>query len=213
MAKKKTLESPGLTAALSGIDILAPRPKNSIRRINLYGGPGTGKTTTASDLFAEIKRSTVARKVDLQFELIQEWVKTWAWEGRVPTGFDQNYIFASQQRLEEVPLRNGVDCVITDSPLLLSAAYARKHHVKSWQQILALSELHEAEYPGLHIFLERGDRPYVKKGRFQNEEEAKRMDGFIKGMLDLYIGSDRYVTLPFDDFEAVYSCVRGRFGI
>lgn len=194
---------------------ISPQVKKppSVRRICLYGGPGTGKTTTASDLFAEIKRNTVANKVEMQFELTQEWVKQWAWEGRKPQGFDQNFIFANQQRLEEIPLRNGVDCIITDSPLLLSAAYARKYHVKSWQALISLAELHEAEYPGLHIFLDRGDRPYVAKGRFQNEEEAKKMDGFIRGMLDLFIGSDRYVTLPYGDFPAIYSCVRGRLGI
>ncbi len=188
-------------------------PATKIRRINFYAGPGCGKTTTASDLFAEVKRNTVSNKVEMQFELVQEWVKAWAWEGRKPTGFDQNYIFASQQRLEEVPLRNGVDCVITDSPLLLSAAYARKYHVKSWQALISLAELHEEAYPGLHIFLDRGNRPYVSKGRFQNEEEAKRMDGFIKGMLDLYIGSDRYLVLPYDDFQGIYSCIRGKLGI
>lgn len=200
-------------AASANLGAVRVPPKPTIRRICLYGGPGTGKTTTASDLFAELKRSTVAGKIDVQVELVQEWVKTWAWEGRKPQGFDQNFIFANQQRLEEIPLRNGVDCIVTDSPLLLGCAYARKNHVKSWQALLTLAELHEEAYPGLHIFLDRGDRPYVAKGRFEDEQGARRMDSFIRGMLDLFIGSERYHVVPYDDFDGLCGLVRGKLGI
>lgn len=192
----------------------APRFKpTNIRRICFYAGPGCGKTTTASDLFAHLKRDTVANKVDMQFELCQEWVKQWAWEKRKIESWDQNFIFANQQRLEDVPLRNGVHCIVTDSPLLLSAAYARKTHVKSWQALITLAELHEETYPGLHIFLDRGDRPYVGKGRYESEEKARRMDDFLKGMLDLFIGSERYVVMPYNDFDGILKFVREKIGI
>jgi nicotinamide riboside kinase len=186
---------------------------SKIRRINLYGGPGTGKSTTASDLFAEFKRMCVDSSVDTQFELIQEFVKEWAWEKRSPQGFDQVFIFANQQRKEEIPLRGGVDHVFTDSPLFLGAAYARKYHSRTFNSLITLAELHEEEYPGLHIFLDRGDRPYVGKGRYEDEDKARRMDDYIRSLLDLYVGSDHYLVLPYDDWSGIVNTVASRLGL
>ena len=186
---------------------------SDIRRINLYGGPGTGKSTTASDLFAEFKRMCVDSSVDTQFELIQEFVKEWAWEGKSPEGFDQVFIFANQQRKEEIPLRGGVDHVFTDSPLFLGAAYARKYHSRTFNSLISLAELHEETYPGLHIFLDRGDRPYVGKGRYEDEEKARRMDDYIRSLLDLYVGSDSYIVMPYDDWGGIVKLVAERLSL
>lgn len=183
---------------------------SNYRRVNLYGGPGTGKSTTASDLFAEFKRKCVDGAVDVQFELIQEFVKEWAWEKRSPEGFDQVFIFANQQRKEEIPLRGGVHHVFTDSPLFLGAAYARKYHSKTFNALISLAELHEEKYPGLHIFLDRGDRPYVGKGRYEDAEKARKMDAYIRSLLDLYVGSENYITLPYNDWDGIVKTVAER---
>jgi len=170
-------------------------------------------STTASDLFAVFKRMTVDSKVDRQFELIQEFVKTWAWEGKSPKGFDQVFIFANQQQREEIPLRAGVHHIFTDSPLFLGAAYARKYKSKTFNALISLAELHEEEYPGLHIFLDRGDRPYVGKGRFEDEDKARSMDDYIRSMLDLYVGSDNYITIPYGDRDTIIETIADRLGL
>tara|TARA_B100000614_G_scaffold262909_1_gene300540 strand:+ start:101097 stop:101774 length:678 start_codon:yes stop_codon:yes gene_type:complete len=187
--------------------------KPKIRRICLYGGPGTGKSTTASDLFAEFKRMCVDSEVDRQFELIQEFVKQWAWEGKSPKGFDQVFIFANQQQREEIPLRAGVHHIFTDSPLFLGAAYARKYHSKTFNSLISLAELHEEEYPGLHIFLERGDRPYVGKGRYEDADKARRMDDYIRSLLDLYVGSENYLTMPYNDRDQIVATIADRLDL
>ena len=184
-----------------------------IRRVCLYGGPGTGKSTTASSLFAEFKRICVDGVVDRQLQLVQEFVKSWAWEGKSPKGFDQVFIFANQQQREEIPLRNGVHHLFTDSPLFLGAAYARKYHSKTFGPLISLAELHEQEYPGLHIFLERGDRPYVGKGRYEDAEKAKRMDDYIRSLLDLYVGSDNYLSIPYNDFDGLTQTIAERLDL
>lgn len=190
-----------------------PFNPSHIRRICLYGGPGTGKSTTSSNLFAYFKRLCVDGERDLQLELIQEYIKTWAWEGRYPQGFDQNYIFAKQQRREEIPLRNGVNHIFTDSPLLLGASYAKRYDVKSWPALIQMAELHEEAYPGLHIFLERGDRPYIDKGRYMDKEEALKMDRFIHGMLDIFIGTDNYVCMNYNDFDGMCNYISDKLHI
>jgi len=195
------------------IDTLHNGRQKMLRRINLYGGPGTGKSTTASDLFAEFKRMCVDTSMDRQFELTQEFVKEWAWEGRSIEGFDQTFIFANQQRKEEIPLRAGVHHIFTDSPLFLGAAYARKYHSKVFGPLITLAELHEEKYPGLHIFLERGDRPYVGKGRYENEDKARRMDDYIRSLLDLYVGEDNYISLPYNDWDGIVNIVAEKLNL
>ncbi len=149
-----------------------------IRRICLYGGPGVSKSTTAAGLFYALKQESLESKVIV--ELVQEYVKNWAYQKREPTGTDQVYLFAKQLHKEEVLLRNGVDMVITDSPLAMSVCYAEKKASKTVATSLrAIATEFEGTYPGLHLFIVRGNRPYIDKGRYETLEQAKSMDKFI----------------------------------
>lgn len=179
-----------------------------IRRVNFYGGPGLGKTTTASHIFARLKNTIIHNNLPTQIELVQEYVKNWAWEGRKPKGFDQVYICAQQMRKEEIPLRNGVDVVVTDSPLLMQCAYARKYGNSYWEALTECVRHFEQVYPSIHILLDRGDRPYVAKGRYESHEQAKSMDAYIKDVLDFHVGS--YVTMPYNDVDAIENFVMSK---
>lgn len=154
---------------------------NNIRRINIFCGPGGGKTNiaqrVASELNSRFLRSDNHTK---RAELIQEFCKIFAYEGRVPTGFDQLTIFAEQLRREELFLRNGVDLVVTDSPLLLQLAYAP---IDLRSNIAGLIHQFEKTYPSINFFIERGDRPYNPKGRYQSLSEAQNKDLEIKQLL------------------------------
>lgn len=189
-------------------DIFVPESPKSIngkiRRICLYGGPSSGKSTNASELFSYLNKAT---DDNTSFELIQEYVKGWAWEDKKPQGFDQNYIFAKQQHREEIPLRNGAQAIVTDCPILLPVAYAKKNGVKSWQHLAGMAELHEEVYPGVHIFLDRGDMPFSQEGRLWGKDHATIMDDVIKNMLDLYIGKDNYTTIKSTNFEQICNYV------
>lgn len=182
----------------------------TIRRINFYAGPGTGKSTTACDVFAKLKNKVIHEQLDIQVELVQEYVKSWAWEGRKPKGFDQVYICAQQMRREEIPLRNGVDIIVSDSPLLMQCAYARKYNTPCWEHLVGIVEEFEKAYPSLHIFLERGDRPYVPKGRYETADEAKKMDEYIKSMLTLYVPNFECIAYTDTDkiIDKVLSCYK-----
>jgi len=84
--------------------------------INLFGGPNSGKSTCASGLFYFLKLK------HFHCEIVREYVKSWAWEGRKPNKYDQPYIFGKQLKYES-SLYDKVDFIITDSPLMLSAFY------------------------------------------------------------------------------------------
>ena len=71
---------------------------------------GHRKSTSAAQLFAELKQRHVST------ELAREYVKKWAWEGRKISGFDE-YYFVGHQIREESLLFGKVDYIVTDKPL------------------------------------------------------------------------------------------------
>lgn len=147
--------------------------------INLYGGPGTGKSTTAAHLFALLKLR------GCNAELITEYVKNWVWEGRTIRKNDQYYLFAKQARLESLKFEE-VDYIVTDSPVWLSAIYEARHEQEPHIcQMLIDKHVDLAKSYGVrhrHIFLNRVKR-YSPEGRFQTEDQAKEIDEEILNYL------------------------------
>lgn len=149
--------------------------------VNLYGGPGTGKSTIAAHIFALLKQQGA------NAELITEYVKTWVWEGRQIQELDQYYLIAKQSRHERL-MYPKVDIVVTDAPVWLSAIYEVRFEEKPHIcQVLIDKHAAYAEKCGfrhVHVFLER-ESEYIAVGRMQTEDEARKID---KEILD-YIES------------------------
>lgn len=155
--------------------------ENKTTIINLYGGPGTGKSTSAAYLYYLLKAN------NFNVELVREYVKDWAWEKRNITNYDQIYFLGKQVRRESL-LYGKVEWIVTDSPVLMNLYYANRYcppvladGIKS----ATLSFYDQAEKDGhkhFHIFLKR-NKPYLSEGRYQTEVEAKDIDQGIKTML------------------------------
>lgn len=142
--------------------------------VNFYGGPGSGKSTTAAGTFYELKRQGV------NCELAREYAKDMVWEGRNHMFDDQIYIFAKQRkRIRD--LQGKVDVILTDSPLSLSLIYG-KHESKQFHDLVRWESF---KFWNLNLFVKRDiDRAFNPSGRFQTEEEAQILDVEIAGMLD-----------------------------
>jgi adenylate kinase family enzyme len=84
--------------------------------VNCLGGPGVGKSAFAARIFAELKRPGAS------CELVTEYPKDLVWEENQRAVRDQLYVFANQVYQQEL-IRDRVEIIITDSPLLLSAVY------------------------------------------------------------------------------------------
>jgi nicotinamide riboside kinase len=161
--------------------------------ISLYGGPGTGKSTSSAYLFYKLK------SMGLSTELVREYVKNWAWEGRHIEKYDQMYFMGKQIRAESL-LFGKVDYVVTDSPVMLGAYYAELYTtpviaagVLSGVQAFYKQALDDG-HKHLHVFLER-TKPYVQAGRYETAKQAKDVDSGVKNMLeDLGIGFSAYKT-------------------
>lgn len=156
---------------------------SQIKRICLYGGPGCGKSTTAAGVFHQLK----VRGYNV--EHVPEYIKDWAYEGRVPKSFQQNYIFAKQMNREDV-LFPHVDLIVTDSPLLMNTVYSKKYNFEGWSLLVQMAMLWEKHFPGLHLFLDRKNIAYRQEGRYQDEDGAHEMDRLIREMLDEHLDYD-----------------------
>jgi len=93
--------------------------KQQMKVLNIFGGPGTGKSTTAAGLFYHMK------SVGIECELIQEYAKDLTWERRYNILEDQIYVFAKQQRRIARLVEHNLDWVITDSPIPLGLVYVK----------------------------------------------------------------------------------------
>lgn len=138
---------------------------------NLYAGPGTGKSTMAAAVFAELK----FRGIDC--ELATEYAKDLVWSKSFKTLECQPYVFGKQlHRVER--LYGQVDVVITDSPVLLSVIYDKEESKPFRQYVISQYK----KFNNLNVFLERR-KPYNPNGRTQSENEAKQIDRFIENLL------------------------------
>ncbi len=168
--------------------------------INLFGGPGSGKSTIAAGLFYNMKLQH--QSVDL----VTEYAKELVWEGRLADMLDkQEDIFVEQQsRIRR--LRNNVDYAIVDSPLLLSYIYPKMNElqrgVDKWPALTEFLNFVSAvndTYDNINIFLERPES-FEANGRDHSLQEAQTIDNVIQDTL-------RELNQPFTYFTTNRSTV------
>lgn len=136
-------------------------------KINLYAGPGTGKSTVQSLLYGLLKTNHYS------VEMVREYAKDLVYNGINLKNSDletQLIIFAEQLNREKLLEKAGIDVIITDSPLLLNAFYAK-------DQFFVNMALNNTNDNDLHIWLERNKDEYFEKdGRCHSEKESKEID-------------------------------------
>ena len=144
--------------------------------INLFGGPGIGKSSTAAGIFHKLKFAGIS------CELVTEYAKDLVWETNYDLLENSLHILAEQNRRQR-RLRGKVDFIITDSPLILPAVYHKESKTSLHMNDLCWKEF--SSYDNYNFLLLR-NKPYVNQGRTQTEETAIELDGRIKWYLDSY---------------------------
>lgn len=144
--------------------------------INLFGGPGCGKSTGAAYIFSLLKMK------GMNVELVTEFAKDKTWEHNSKALTCQPYVFGKQSyRMDRCA--DEVDIIITDSPLFLSAMYNFDSDIEPEFTQTVIKKFNEFE--NYNFFLKRL-KEYNPKGRNQTEEEAKELDNKIKTNLNKF---------------------------
>lgn len=153
--------------------------------VNLYGGPGTGKSTGAAYIFSRLKM------LGIDAEYAAEYAKDKVWE-EDRTVFDcQAYIFG-KQAFRIYRLFGKVDVIVTDSPLLMSIVYG-----EPYLKGAVIGEYNRYGRYGdanCNFFLRR-KKPYNANGRHQGEADAKSLDEKIETML-------KETGVPYKEYDA-----------
>lgn len=174
-----------------------------IRRINFYGGPCSGKSTTAPYIFSKLK------KKHLNVEIVVEYIKEWTYIKRIPRSFDQLLLLGTQINREDAALYGGFDLVVTDSPIFMQAFYAKDFNTPVADEVLNVGLKFEKQYPGLHIWLDRSDN-YCEIGRFHTLEQAKEVDTNMLAFLKESCQIPELLRFKCTDEDAIYQAVEDR---
>lgn len=140
--------------------------------VNLYAGPGAGKSCGAAYIFAKLKM------FGIDCELVTEYAKDRVWQGdQFVLQHCQLYV-TGKQCLKVARLLGKVDVIVTDSPIAIGAMYTDE---KPYQDVC----LYEAKkYKNtFNIFVDRR-KDYNPNGRNQTEDEARNIDQRILDFLD-----------------------------
>lgn len=141
--------------------------------INLFAGPGAGKSTTRAGLFFFMKLAGI------KVEEVTEYAKDLTWEGNSYLLTDQLHILGNQNR-RMARLVGKREWIVTDSPLLLGINYVTADYLpKTFKEMMF--ELWDT-YDNHNFFINR-TKDYDTQGRNQTLEEAMEKDAQIKQML------------------------------
>lgn len=139
--------------------------------INLWAGPGAGKSTTAAGLFFFMKNA------GHKCELVTERAKELCYENKLKEA--SKYDMLLEQYKRQARLIDKVDWIITDSPLLLSDIYEPDHHLLHQE-----ARYFWNQFDNINFYIQR-EKEYKKYGRDQTEQEAIELDQKVSDYLAL----------------------------
>lgn len=150
--------------------------------VNLFCGPGGGKSSIANGLTYELKKKHITCDNPYEFP------KLLAWDENHSAIKDQLYVLANQHR-GIVKSFGKVDYIILDSPIILSLVYRSVYKGLEYPSILykdsfdkMVLDIHN-QYDTLNIFLKRTEGEYNEKERYQTIDESKMLDEEIEKTL------------------------------
>lgn len=156
--------------------------------INLWAGPGVGKSTTAAGVFYHLKLAGVSA------HLVPEHAKNLFYAGKLEKATQQS-ILEKQYELQALS-QGQVEVVVTDAPVPLSIWYAR---VDEKPELEAFVTEHTASWLQLDVLLHRNlEGAYEQAGRYQTVTEAievqNSMAEFVRrrfgsALLELQVGA------------------------
>ena len=146
--------------------------------VNLFAGPGAGKTTLRALIFAELKMAGGGLDVEEAIEVAKEHVRE-----RREVALGNRIQILGDQFHRVFRLEGQVDVVVNDSPVLLNGVYAAR---EGWPRCYAdLCRWAHDRHESLNVWVERRrEHGFQQAGRREAEAACLDLDAEIRGMLD-----------------------------
>lgn len=158
--------------------------------VNLFGEPSAGKSTAAMDITANLKRAGI------NAEYVSEFAKDKVYEHNEEVFSHQEYIFGKQS-FKMGRVRNNVQVIVTDSPLLFNILYNNDDKILGEDFNKVVLNMFNS-YDNRNFILTRHHK-YENEGRRQNEEESAEVrNKLVKLMFDLKIPYRRFTSSKKD---------------
>ena len=162
--------------------------------INIAGGPGTGKTTVAAELFGKLKEK------GFEVENVSEFAKELVWEGR-KEAFDDRLYMHGEQNHRLMQMNGKLDYIITDSPLFLTSVYnnyyLKDKFPKSYNKMIDLVTTETFKLYNNKVYLLQRNTGYKVIGRREDEKTAEKIDKDLMKYLDK--NNIKYKILSIDN--------------
>jgi len=155
--------------------------------VNLFGGPGVGKSTLAAQVYAELSKKGYA------VEYVSEFAKDLIWSDCERLLQDQ-FLVAAQQHHRINRLKGKVDVVVTDSPSLLGIVYRHLWNDDKYSSVLddLIWEVHTM-YSRVNFVIPRCHQ-FSDNGRLHNEQQSQQVDNDIIALLNQHSQEQQYTT-------------------
>lgn len=141
--------------------------------VNLYGGPGCGKSTTAAVVFAKLK------ELGIVVELAREAGKMEVWAKNHIALQCQPFLFGRQLLKLQTLETGGCAVAVSDSPLLLQTIYGSDLP----ESFCELVGYYDRFWPTTNFVLRRAKK-FQQRGRIHTESESIAIDSKLRVVLD-----------------------------
>lgn len=158
--------------------------------VNLFAGPGAGKTTCAWEIASELK------KRNIETEYVSEYAKEFVWDNKLEIldgSLKNQQMLYNEQSKRINRLLGKVDVIVTDSPTILATMYLKEPN-KTFEKAV-IKDFKENQ--NFNLFINRG-KDFQQSGRIQNLQESKAIDNKIKQLLksnNIYFGTYNHKTI------------------
>lgn len=167
-----------------------------LKVINIWAGPGAGKSTLAAAIF------NVMKKEGFSVEIIPEVAKAMTYEHAM-CQLDNQLLVLAKQEHQLRRLIGQVEYVIVDSPFPIGLAYCKPEDVSRYQHLI---DCLWDDYDNYDFFISRTRKPFQQGGRNQNYSEALALDTIIKELW-MEFSDGEMPWIDADDFTAEYKVI------
>lgn len=133
--------------------------------INLIGGPCSGKSTIAAELFARLK------KMGIHCELVTEYIKDRIYEENKTMPTNQIAIFG-MEHYNIITKIGKVDVIVHDGSFINNIIYKNEDNPEFDKLIISEYK----KFNNLDFFIKRGNIEFESYGRIHNLEQSKELD-------------------------------------